>query len=188
MFAVGDNVLYGTDGVCTIADHGMRDFFGDAREYYILKPNADPSGIVYVPADNPALVERMRRLMTKEEIDGILAECAATDDENGYSPDYESPDYDSPDCESPDWIADDGERKHAYDGILQSGDRQRIFRMIRALYQHREIIAKRGKKLHIADERLLRDAESRMNAELAHVLSIAPEEVPAYVAGKLGEH
>lgn len=178
MFAVGDNVLYGTDGVCTIADHGMRDFFGDAREYYILKPNADPSGIVYVPADNPALVERMRRLMTKEEIDGILAECAAADDENG----------DSPDCESPDWIADDGERKHAYDGILQSGDRQRIFRMIRALYQHREIIAKRGKKLHIADERLLRDAENRMNAELAHVLSIAPEEVPAYVAGKLGDH
>lgn len=34
----------------------------------------------------------------------------------------------------------------------------------------------------------IRDAESRMNAELAHVLSIAPEEVPAYVAGKLGEH
>ena len=33
----------------------------------------------------------------------------------------------------------------------------------------------------------MRDAESRMNAELAHVLSIAPEEVPAYVAGKLGE-
>ena len=170
MFAVGDNVLYGTDGVCTIADHGMQNFFGNVREYYVLKPNANPDGIVYVPADNPALVEKMRRLMTKEEIDGILAACAATDNKSG---------------ESPDWIADDGERKHTYDAILQSGDRQRIFRMIRALYTHRESIAKRGKKLHIADERLLRDAESQMNAELAHVLSIAPEEVPAYITGKL---
>ena len=115
MFAVGNNVLYGADGVCTITEHGMRDFFGSTREYYILKPNADPSGTVYVPADNPALVEKMRRLMTKEEIDGILAECAGADNGNGTSPD----------CESPDWIADDGERKHTYDEILQSGDRQR---------------------------------------------------------------
>ena len=130
MFAVGDNVLYGADGVCTITEHGLRDFFGSTREYYILKPNADPSGTVYVPADNPALVEKMRRLMTKEEIDGILAECAGADNGNGTSPD----------CESPDWIADDGERKHTYDEILQSGDRQQIFRMIRALYIHREII------------------------------------------------
>ena len=83
MFAVGDNVLYGADGVCTITEHGMRDFFGSTREYYILKPNADPSGTVYVPADNPALVEKMRRLMTKEEIDGILAECAGADNGNG---------------------------------------------------------------------------------------------------------
>ena len=74
MFAMGDNVLYGADGVCTITEHGMRDFFGSTREYYILKPNADPSGTVYVPADNPALVEKMRRLMTKEEIDGILVQ------------------------------------------------------------------------------------------------------------------
>lgn len=170
MFAVGDNVLYGTDGVCTIAEHGMRNFFGNVREYYVLKPNAHPDGVVYVPADNPVLVERMRRLLTKEEIDGILAECTVTDNESG---------------ESPDWIADDSERKHTYDAILQSGDRQRIFRMIRALYIHREIIAKRGKKLHIADERVLRDAEGQMNAELAHVLSIAPEEVPAYVAKRL---
>ena len=177
MFAVGDNVLYGADGVCTITEHGMRDFFGSTREYYILKPNADPSGTVYVPADNPALVEKMRRLMTKEEIDGILAECAGADNGNGTSPD----------CESPDWIADDGERKHTYDEILQNGDRQQIFRMIRALYIHREVIAKRGKKLHIADERVLRDAEGQLNAELTHVLSIAPGEVPSYIAGKLGE-
>ena len=36
MFAVGDNVLYGADGVCTITEHGMRDFFGSTREYYIF--------------------------------------------------------------------------------------------------------------------------------------------------------
>ena len=66
MFAVGENVLYGTDGVCTIAEHGMRNFFGNVREYYVLKPNAHPDGVVYVPADNPVLVERMRRLLTKE--------------------------------------------------------------------------------------------------------------------------
>ena len=59
--------------------------------------------------------------------------------------------------------------------------------MIRALYIHREIIAKRGKKLHISDERQFHEAESRMNAELAHVLSIAPGEVPAYIAGKMGK-
>ena len=173
MFTVGDSVLYGADGVCTITDHGMRDFCGSTREYYVLQPNADPDGIVYVPADNPTLVGRMQRLLTKAEIDGILAEWQDDGTSEG---------------ESPDWIANDSDRKHAYDDILQNGDRWQIFRMLRALYQHRALMEKRGKKFHISDERQFREAESRMNAELAHVLSIAPEEIPAYVAGKLGEH
>lgn len=172
MFHIGDSVLYGADGVCTITDLAVREFCGTEREYYILQPDADPHGIVYVPTDNPSLVGKMRRLLTREEINEIFAE---------FSPE------DGSACggESPDWIENDAERKHTYEEILQSGDRRQIIRIIRALYLHRENLKKRGKKLHIADERIFREAEGIMNAELAYVLSIRPADVPAYIAEKI---
>ena len=43
----------------------------------------------------------------------------------------------------------------------------------------------RGKKLHIADERMLREAEKMICDEFAYVLGISQEEVPAYITSGL---
>ena len=41
--------------------------------------------------------------------------------------------------------------------------------------------------MHISDERFLKDAEKMLYDEIAHVLSILPEQVNAYISEKLSK-
>ena len=122
MFHPGDIVSYGTNGVCEITEQKRVRLAGQPCDCLILKPVYDQSMTICVPCTSQVLLDRMRPLPTKEELLAMLHEPA---------PAHE---------------ADADARKEQYRQALQSGDRQRIFRMIRALYIHREIIAKRGKQ------------------------------------------
>ena len=112
MFEKNEAVLYGTHGVCQVLGKEEQDFAGSCRPYYVLKPVYEQASVVYVPADNPGLVARMRRLESREEILALLRSSAG---------------------DEPGWIEDDNRRHTVYRETLQSGERQRIFRMIREL-------------------------------------------------------
>ena len=102
MFHCGETVLYGTEGVCRIAE--IREMkVGRTREnYYVLKPVYRESATIYVPVDNEKLVARMRRLLSAQEIDSLLGAVA---------------------LEDVPWVDDPNERRTVYGEILASGDR-----------------------------------------------------------------
>ncbi len=72
MFQIGDSVVYGTTGVCTISSLGPLSMHGvdRKRQYYTLQPMYQ-SGSVYVPAEGDKLKD-MRAPLTRAEAEELL--------------------------------------------------------------------------------------------------------------------
>lgn len=166
MYQVGDTVMYGTEGVCTIADLQKMKVGRETSLYYVLRPVYREGSTIFVPVGNETLTAKMRRLLTKEDIDSLLAHICR---------------------EELNWIEDAAERKAEFHRILTAGDRKELLGMIRALYLHRQSLQSAGKRLRTNDDQMLRDAEKLLNDEFALVLNIQPHEVSDYIRVRVEE-
>lgn len=168
MFALGDAVIYGTEGVCKISEIKTMTVANVAREYYVLKPVYEDRSTLYVPADNEAVVkERMRHLFTVDEVNTIIKNVS----EGTTMP----------------WIPNDMKRKEFCVNTLKNGDRTAIMRLIGMLYSHQMEMREQKKHFHIADERYLKEAENLINEEFAYVLGIERKEVQKYIANRINQ-
>lgn len=163
-FKVGDTILYGTHGVCRIAEISERDFGEKGMKYYILKPIGDEKATLFVPVNNEKLTDKMRRVLTSAEIYELIKAMPAED---------------------ADWIANESTRKEKYKEILTSGNRMDLIQMVKTLYTHQSEQKENGKKLHISDDRFMKDAERMLYAEIAHVLDMEYEEVLPFILEEL---
>jgi CarD family transcriptional regulator len=82
-------------------------------------------------------------------------------------------------------VENDNERKDLYRKILAGNDRTSLIRMIKSLYSHQVVQKAKGKKLHMQDERFMKEAETVLYDEFAHVLSIKREEVLPFIAQQI---
>ena len=162
MYQIGETVLYGTEGVCTIAEVREMKIGREKASYYVLQPVHREGATIFVPLANETLLAKMRPLLSAAEIDGLL-QCVRSDE--------------------PVWIEDATVRKEEFRRILTAGDRKELLGM----YLHREALNGKGKRLRTNDEQMLRDAEKLLNDEFALVLNIKPREVPEYIRSRLEE-
>lgn len=165
-FTKGDPVIYGTNGVCTVADIRMQSPAPEqeARMYYILSQTAARGMTIAVPADNPALVARMRRPLTKEQIDTLLTEARG----QAYP-----------------WIADRRARADAFHGTLANGMHRDLLLMLRCIYLQGQALQAAGKRLNVADEATFKAAEKLVTEEFSCSLGIEPAAVGAYIRDAL---
>ena len=126
----------------------------------MLKPVYAPDSTFFVPVDNENLVSKMRRILSGEEIKKLIQEMP---DQNSY------------------WIEEEEDRKERYQQILSSGNRTELVRMIKALHSHQQEQQKKGRRLHISDERFMKEAEKMLYEEFAYVLNIRKEEVLPFI-------
>ena len=164
MYQVNENVLYGSQGVCRIIEIAKKDFQGSQMEYYILKPVENNASTIYVPVNNEALTGKMRRVLSPEEIERLIASAP------------QQPSV---------WIENDNDRKEAYKAVLSGGDRMALLKVIQALYLHQEELRKKGKRLHLADEHIFKAAEKILYEEFALALHITPEQVPPFIRSRI---
>lgn len=160
MHNINDMVLYGTEGICRITDISVRNMHGEDIEYYVLKPVGENNSTIFVPTGSETLTAKMRRIMSAEEIYALIRTM----------PDEEI-----------EWIENENMRKQRYKEILADGDRKELVRMIKAIYLHEQERKKIGKKLHLSDEKFLKDAEKLLYEEFAHVLNIKKDEVLPFI-------
>lgn len=165
MFSIGSYVVYASQGVCRIEEIRREDFSGTAKDYYILIPLDDPKMVVYVPTDAQALTAQMRPLLSPDELSELLRRGAAADTQE--------------------WISDPRSRNEHFRAILQSGDRLRLFCMLRSIHERREQQLAIGKKLYAADEMICQRAEKLLHGEIATILNIHPDEVHSYIQSQL---
>lgn len=165
MFQVGEQVLYGIHGVCRIVDLEERTVDRKKILYYVLEPREQAGTKYYVPTTNQSAVSRLRKIMTRQELETLL---------------------DSEEVRQDCWINDEKQRKQCYRELISSGDRTRLISMVRTLHARKKIQAEAGRKFHLCDENFLRDAERLLSSEFSLVLDLPPEELGAYVRKAVG--
>lgn len=164
MFEINDIVLYGTEGACEIVEIAEKDVGVGLREYYVLQPVYRRDTTIYVPAGSEKLVARMRRVLTADEIEEIILGMPGEDSL---------------------WVENEAERKTFYKEILAEGDSRKMVRLIKTLYLHQKEQTAKGRKLHMADERALKEAERLLYDQFALALKISPDEVLPYIIRKI---
>ena len=164
MYQVNDMIVYGAHGVCRIAEIEERDFNGSPIEYYILKPVYDEKATIFVPVLNDRLTAKMRRVLSKDEMEALIESMPK---------------------EGTLWVENERQRKELYKEIVSRGDRAELIGMIKALHLHQQKQLAKGRKLHSADERFLREAEKMLYDEIAMVLHIKPDQVISYILQQL---
>lgn len=164
MFKIGDRVLYGVHGVCVIAALEQRIVDRKKVEYFALEPLGQSRSRYYVPTQNAAALSKLRPLLSRGELEALLASSAARRD-----------------C----WIPDENRRRQSFRDLLNSGDRADLLSMVRCLYLHRDSQLAQGKKFHLTDENFLRDGCKVLESELALVLEMDSRQAHEYLRNQL---
>ena len=164
MYQVGQQIVYGIHGVCSIVDLEEKKIDKKIIRYYVLTPVDQPATRYYVPADNQAALAKLRPLATKEEMRALLMASLCDDL----------------------WIAEENRRKQYYRELVASVNLKAMIDMIRYLLVYRRQQLEQGRKFHQCDENFLRDAQRILSTEVAMVMQIPIEQVNAYLEDVFG--
>ncbi len=164
MYQVGEQVIYGMHGVCSVVQEEKRMVDHKTVTYLALEPVGQAGSRFLVPTHNAAAMAKVRPMMTKDALDQLLA---------------------SPEVRSDGWIKDENLRKQTYRELIGSGDRVRLLQMVCTLYRHKEAQQAAGKKIHLCDDNFLRDAEKLLCGEFSIVLNMEYADVRKYLKDHL---
>ncbi len=160
MFQVGDHIVCGNSGVCTVEEIGTLNIGTAPRDrlYYTLKPVYETGGKIFIPVDNDKVV--LRFALSKDQVTQLL--------------------NDIPKIEQL-WISDEKKREQEYKSAVNSCDCSRLVQMIKTLYFRKSERLQSGKKVTAVDDKYVRIAEDRLYEELALALCIDKSEVEDYI-------
>lgn len=159
MLCKDDYVNYGTEGICKIEDIRSIRFGSDSceKKYYILKPIHQEKAHVFVPIDNPKLLNRMRPILSPEEIDRTILSIS-----NQKMP----------------WINDRKERLAQFQKILLQRDERELLLLVRCLFWKSK---QSVKGLSSREAQVLKKAESIISQEFSFSLKISPQDIGDYI-------
>lgn len=157
---IGTYVLYGKTGVCLIKEQTTIG----GGQYYVLNPISDSRSSVFVPCDNAVLTERMRPLLSCEEIDALLSDA----DDVKLA-----------------WVDDRNERMMLFRTIIGSGDRRELVRLLCCLMRKKQERLALGKRLSSMDDNYLQECVRLVQEEFSMVLGISAAEVGPYILERL---
>lgn len=165
MFQENDVIVYGAQGVCRLIGTEEKNVSGKKRTYFVLKPVNDKGSTIFVPMDNALVLQKMRRLLTKDEIHELI---------------------DSMRSEDAVWVENENERREIYKNILAKGEHLDLIKMIKSIYTHKKERESEGKRLHMTDERFFKDAEQILYNEFQYVLDLGgKDDLMRYIAQRI---
>ncbi len=163
-FSVGEKVLYNVNGVCEITDISEKVFNNSIISYYVLKPINNGDSTVFVPVNNENLVSKMKRLMTRSQIDEIISDVSEQETQ---------------------WNVNDTTRKEEYKKAISLGNIREILLLLKSIWIHSVVQSNKGRKLHIMDEVYLREAEKIIREEISTVVGVEQEDVIPYLKNRI---
>ena len=164
VFAIGEYVVCGSKGVCTVENITRLDISGvdKTREYYILKPLYLLGSTVYVPVDSSK--ESMRRVLKREEAEALIATIPGI------------PLID---------ITNEKLSEQAYRECMKTNRCEEWVRIIKTIYLRKQKRLQAGRKVTAVDARYFHLAEESLYGELAVSLEMSKESVEAYITGEI---
>ena len=163
MFNKGEKVVYGTTGVCVVADICEKELIRNQKKlYYILKPCFQPNNIIYAPVNDGKVF--MRPVMTAKEADELIAKIPAIKADNNQI-----------------FLSQDD-----YKSELSSHSSVDLVKLTTIIYQKKKIAHENRKKLGFVDEKYMNLSETLLFGELSVALDIPFEDVQKYIKSKIG--
>lgn len=164
MFSIGQNVICGNKGVCTIEDITTLDISGvdKAKKYYILKPKYISSSTVYVPVDSA--MTSMRTVLTKEEADELIRSIPRI-----------------PVIE----IENEKLLEQNYKSCMKTNCCDEWVKLIKTIYERRQRRIQLGRKETAIDSKYFKIAEDVLYGELAVALEMEKSQVGQYIVSQL---
>lgn len=160
MFAAGEMVVYGGEGVCRVEGVGTPSLPGmdKTRLYYTLAP-LYRSGQVMTPVDTRVL---MRPLLTGQEVQELIAQLDQLPEEQAESHNTRA-------------------IKDLYHQVVASYDCKRLAGLIKGVCRRRSWAIHHGRKVSQMDERYLKRAEEQLYGELAAALDMPRDQVLPFI-------
>ena len=164
MFAVGEYIVYGINGICRVEEICASPFDAtDTRTYYLLVPLNNPmSSSIYTPVDNERVP--MRRLMTAEEIERFIAVMP---------------------CIEVLEVPLEKQRREIYRSTLGALHPEGYVRVMKTVDRRREQLAAAHKHFPVSDLEYGRLAKHLLYSEIALVLGMEERSVEAYIAERI---
>ncbi len=149
-YSVGDFVVYGETGVCSVEEIAVKTMPDGEKECYKLKP-LNQSCMIFTPVENGAVF--MRPIITKQEAEAMLQAVSGIEPviHKGSSP---------------------RDLTEKYDKIIKSHDCLELAKLCLSINEKRRIMSEQKKKLSAIDERFLKKAEDLLFGELSTALSV----------------
>lgn len=166
MDRIGSYLVYGSEGVCLLEDVRRMAFdrTGEA-EYYVLSPVNRREAKIFVPVSCQALVDKMRPLITKEEIDRTIDAAA----NKKFV-----------------WIHDRKRRASVFRAVRNEMKTSQSLMMLCCLYIKKQELEDKGKRMVFTDLEILSTTETLVGREIACALDIPYSEVGNYIRARLG--
>ncbi len=158
-----DEVLvYDIFGLCMVKEIKSMSFIKTEpkQDYYVLSPLSGSSTVYYVPVNSEKALTKLRRPLTKAELDNLLSESAEKELE---------------------WIENRQLRSESFRNVFEKGITPELVSLIKCIYSHKTVLSERGKKLSANDETVFSGAERLLNEEFAFVLGIEKDQVREYI-------
>lgn len=163
-FSVGDLIVYGSMGVCTVEKIGVPEISGATRECYILRPMYVANSRVYAPIeDNPV---NMRLVLTPTQAHTLIDSLPKINE-----------------------FPFGKEKQELYDTCRQtikSADSHALARLVKTLRLKKEQTLKLKKVVPSVEKEYSDTAEKIFYGEIAAALEMPIENVEDYIYTRLG--
>ena len=154
---IGEKLIYGSQGIMTLADERYESIGEEQKLYYVLSgEDTATSTLTFVPKDNERLCALIKPLLSKEALFDAFDR------------------FDSGD--TPEWPESSRARQDVFKKVLEGDDRTKVLGIIYLIRESGKRRLAEGKKNFISDENILKRAEKMLTDEIMLVLGISAEE------------
>lgn len=166
MFATGDYVISGNNGICLVSDITTLNISGvdKNRKYYLLKPVFASGSTVYVPVDTAE--STMRKAVSREE---ALAVIAAIPDVPLIP------------------VADEKTLERTYKEYIRQNSCEGWIKLIKTIYLRKEKRIMKGCNVTAVDSKYFKQAEDYLYGEFSVALDMTKNEVRTYIEDTLSK-
>ncbi len=164
MFSIGQCVICGNKGACTVEDITTLDISGvdKAKKYYILKPVYIAASTVYVPVDSAE--SSMRNVLTREEAEELIRQIPEI-----------------PELE----IHNERLVELDYKECMKANCCTELVKLIKTIYLRKKKRLEAGRKETAVDGKYFKIAEDNLYGELAVSLNMERKDVCKYIEEQL---
>lgn len=164
MFSIGQHVICGNKGACTVEDITTLDITGvdKGKMYYILKPVYLSASTVYVPVDSGTV--SMRNILTRDEAESLIQEIPRIE---------------------PLKITNEKFLEQDYKTCVKSNHCIELVKLIKTIYLRKQKRLETGRKETAVDSKYFKIAEEHLYGELALALEMDKREVYKYITEQL---